>query len=191
MPDAVLVLDLYAEEPVLGEHRLLREAAVSFGRPMVYPADHSELDPVLARRPDLHSRQFWVLHFPFDLEPPKPNRRYEAATITITFDDDGVVALDIMPMQPDEEADIRGIGRNVIAWDLHPADAEAGLRPRSRVMQVILDAPAEATDFHGALGATLTVARIRGTWAKKLAASQAPRRFLLTIDGNFTAEPSR
>jgi hypothetical protein len=192
---AVLVLDLYTEEPVLGEHRYVRQASVSFGRPMIYPVQPVELDPLLGRRPDLGGRQFLLLHLPFDLEPPKPNRRYESATVEIAFDDNGVVALDVMPTAPvDDEAvhlDIRGIGRRVVAWDLRPADAQAGLRPRSRVMQVILETPVQSTEFHGALSATLTIARMKGAWPRRVAACQQPRRFMLSTDGAFSLEPGR
>ena len=194
MPDAVVVLDLYAEEPVLGERRYVRQASVSFGRPMIYPVDPAELDPLLGRRPDLASRQFLLLHFPFDLEPPGRNRRYDSATVEIAFDDENVTALDVMPtaIDPEEslDLDIRGIGRRVVAWDLHPGDRETGLRPRSRVMQVVLDTPARSTELHGALSATLTIARIKGTWPTRTAASQQPRRFALSTDGTFTVLPS-
>lgn len=193
--DPVLVLDLYSEEPVLGPRRFVRQASVRFGRPMIYPVSSAELDPLLERRPDLANRQFLLLRLPFDLEPPRPNRRYEAATVEITFDDDAVVALDVMPTAPNDDEslhlDIRGIGRPTIAWDLRPGAPQAGLRPRSRVMQVVLDAPAESTEFRGALSATVTVARIKGAWPKSTAASQQPRRFVLGTDGTFTVEPDR
>jgi hypothetical protein len=158
---------------------------------MIYPADPAELDPLLDRRPDLHSRRFWVLHFPFDLERPRPNRRYEAATVSIAFDDERVTALDLMLTDQAEQADIRGIGRNVAAWDLRPVEPEAGLRPRSRVMQLVLDAPAGSTDFPGALSASVTVARVRGSLGLRKAVSQNPLRFTLSTDGAFTATAGR
>ncbi|MEV7624094.1 hypothetical protein [Actinoplanes sp. NPDC089786] len=162
MTDAVLVLDLFTTEAILGgDERLVKGGRVSFGRPMIYPVHPDELDPLLARRPDHGQRKYVLLHFPFDLEPPRAGRRYESATIGISFEDD-VAALDITPIAPhgDEQVhlDIRGIGRTEVAWDLLAGEPAAGLRARSRVMQVVLDIPAGATGLRGALSAKLTIA---------------------------------
>ncbi|EIV91906.1 hypothetical protein FraQA3DRAFT_1391 [Frankia sp. QA3] len=200
--DTILRLDLYNREQVLAapEPRLVRQASVSFGRPTVHPVRADQFTGLHKLRPDLHRKQFLLVQWPFDLEKLPANRRYESMTVDIEFDNEAVVALDILPPAydapgpSDDETvriDVRGVGRPRLAWDLCPVDPACGLRPRSRVMLVILDLPADVVRLTGTLGAKAVVARRRlGRFDTTTAESQTPAPFELGIDGTFAILPS-
>lgn len=161
MPEYPLHLDLYGQELILAapEPRRLREASVEFGRPTVRrmgPAEPTALSSD-------GSGRLLLVQFPFDLETPPANRWYEAATVTVEFADESVTAMDIRPSDVDRTVslDVRGLGRNRLAWDLSPAEGEDGLRPRSHVMQVVVEMPAVDVELSGVLAAEATIRRRR------------------------------
>lgn len=192
--DLPIRLDLYVEEQVLAtaEPRRVREAGIGFGRPTAHA-----LPPGWAAGPDLlpagAGRNRLLLRFPFQLGALSPNRRYESASVFVDFADDEVTAVDIRPVQaspPTDETpriDVRGIGRHRLEWDIRSADG-GGLRPRSHVMQVVLDAPAAVTELGGTLSATAVITRQRlGAFDRRVAAPLAPEPFTL---GPVTPAPA-
>ncbi|MBU2670246.1 hypothetical protein KOI35_42770 [Actinoplanes bogorensis] len=182
MADIAVVLDLYTEEPVLGDLRPLHETAIEFGRPVLVPAQLSELDPVHRRRTDLDRVRLYRLRFPFDLRPPRRNRRFDAVTIEFAFADQRVIALGTELSTPagGETSNLRGIGRSTVELDLEPAVADTGLRPRHRALDILVEAPAEVAKIHIGLRAELTVARILGAFSVRRAASRHPQQLVLS-----------
>ncbi|MEU7932462.1 hypothetical protein [Micromonospora echinofusca] len=198
----VLSVDLYAEERVLAAPgaRLVRQAAVRFGRPMIYPVRADELTGLNERRTDLHERQFLLVQFPYELEALPINRRYESLTVQIDFGDDAVLALDVMPPTYDGpdypdldrvDLDVRGIGRNRVSWDLRCPDPDAGLRPRSRIMQVILDAPMGVQAVSAIITAeAVVVRRVLGLETRSTATTPNGSRITLSLDGRVVVGPA-
>jgi hypothetical protein len=196
--DDAAVLDLYAEEPVLGQDsRFLREASVSFGQPRVAPVPDDELpSPGEQRRLDLHQMQVFELVLPFDLEEPPDGCRYTETTVKMSFDGPGVVAMELSRPPTGDGADdsvldTRGVGRQQLTWKLSARDEQSGLRPSGRTVRAVMGAPIPAERLTGTLDARIRFTRRESGVARRSTAEpQHPLRFVLDVtDGTFETFP--
>jgi hypothetical protein len=184
----VAVLDLYAEEPVLGpdDTRFVREARVFFGRPTMAHAADDDLPEPLRCRLDFDRLKYTVLWLSFDLQDLPRRRRYTQATVRMTFDDPTVrsVRLDSEP-DPHVELVTWGEGREELTWQLTARDD--GMRPGGRKVSTILESPLIAQQLTGVLDARVEFARqVLGKAKITVARSMQPLRFTLDIDrGDF------
>ena len=200
--DPVAVLDLYVEEPVLGQDtRFLRETGIAFGRPWVAPVPDDELDETTQRRPDLSRLRLTAVVLPFDLEEPPAGGRYLETTVRITFDSPEVRALRMPKLvasdgpEPggDRVLDTRGVGRSRLTWKLTARSEQAGLRPSGREVLAIVESPLSLERLTGTLDAQVQVAqRVRGRDRKTTAQPRYPLRFVLNVtDGTFLSAEDR
>jgi hypothetical protein len=190
------VLDLYVAEPVLGnDRRFVREAKISFGRPIIGQVGDNELAEPDQRRLDLTRWRFTRLELPFDLEDLANGRRYTEVTVRLTFDDPGVGSRGLSRPEagaqgtaPDSELDTWGVGRNELTWKLSARDDRVGLRPRGRSVFAIIESPIDARRLAGSLDADVNfIHSIIGVDTKKKANPKNPLRFELDLaDGEFT-----
>jgi hypothetical protein len=192
------VLDLYVTEPVLGnDSRLVREAGISFGRPIVGPLGDNELPEYDQRRPDLTNWRFTRLELPFDLEDLAGGRRYVAAKVGLIFDNDKVSsrglsrpALLADGEAEDSELDTWGIGRHELSWKLTARDVRAGIRPKGRALLAILESPVGTGRLTGTLDAEVSfIHSMLGVARRKTANPEVPLRFALNVDdGDFALD---
>jgi hypothetical protein len=196
--DDAAVLDLYVEEPILGQDsRFLRETGVSFGQPRVAPVPDDEL-PSLGqqRRLDLPRMRVIEVVLPFDLEEPPDGCRYTEATVRMTFDSPDVRALSLS--RPSTEGtgrdrgddsllDTRGVGRQQLAWKLSARDEQLGLRPNGREVQAVVGTPIASKRLTGTLDVSIRFTRqVFGVVRRSTAEPRHPLRFALDVtDGTF------
>jgi hypothetical protein len=196
--DDAAVLELYVEEPVLGQDsRFLRETSVSFGRPRVAPVPDDELpsDRWLAL---LRMRVSEVV-LPFDLEEPPDGCRYTEITVRMTFDSPDVEALSLSRPSAetggddadDSVLDTRGVGRQRLAWKLSARDEQSGLRPNGREVLAVVGSPIAAERLTGALDVSIRFTRrAMGVVKRSTAEPRGPLRFALDVtDGAFETLP--
>lgn len=196
-PDTTAVLDLYVEEPVLGQDtRFLRETRVSFGRPRVAPVPDDELPvPGYGRRPDLDRIRVTEVVLSFDLEEPPDGCRYLETTVKMAFDSPDVIAMELSrpPAKADADRvddsvlDTRGVGRRQLAWKLSARDGQSGLRPSGREVQAVLGSPLACQRLTGTLDASIRFTRrVPGMTKRATAEPRHPLRFALdVVDGTF------
>jgi hypothetical protein len=189
-------LDLYVEEPVLGQDsRFLRETSVSFGRPRVVEVPDDELKREDGRRPDLQGKRVVEILLPFDLEEPPDGCRYTETTVRMTFDTPEVLALKLSrpPAETggdradDSMLDTRGQGRRQLTWKLSALDEQSGLRPSGREVLAVVTAPIAAQRLTGALDVSIRFTRrVFGVVQRSTAEPRHPLRFMLdVVDGTF------
>jgi hypothetical protein len=190
----VAVLDLYAEEAVLGPNdtRFVREARVFFGRPTMAHAADGDLPEPLRSRLDFDRLKYTMLWLSFDLQDLPRSRRYTQATVRMTFDDPAVrsVRLDSEP-DPRVEIVTWGEGREELTWQLTARDD--GLRAGGRRISTILESPLVARQLTGVLDARVEFARqVLGKAKITFARATQPLRFTLDIDkGDFQFVPAQ
>ena len=193
--DDAAVIDLYAEEPVLGQDsRFLREASVSFGQPRVAPVPDDELPS--PGQVGLPRMRVFELILPFDLEEPPDGCRYTETTVKMSFDGPGVVAMELSRPPTGDGADdsvldTRGVGRPQLTWKLSARDEQSGLRPSGRTVRAVMGAPIAAERLNGTLDARIRFTRRESGVMKRAAAEpRHPLRFTLDVtDGTFETFP--
>jgi hypothetical protein len=189
---SIAVLDLYAEEPVLGDDtRFVREARVFFGRPTMTQAADDELPEHLRCRLDFDRLQYTDLRLSFDLQDLPSHRRYTQATVRITFDDPKVRSVQLTS-EPDPSVELVtwGEGREELTWQLTARD---GMRPGGRNVGTILESPLIAEQLTGVLDARVEVThQLLGKVKTTVARSMQPLRFILDIvGGDFEFVPAQ
>jgi len=200
--DDATVLDLYVEEPVLGQDsRFLRETSVSFGQPRVAPVPDDELPSQGdQRRLDLPRMRVIEVVLPFDLEEPPDGCRYTETTVRMTFDSLDVRALEISrpsaegiggDRADDSVLDTRGVGRHQLTWKLSARDEQSGLRPNGREVQAVVGSPIAAERLTGTLDVSIRFTRrVFGVVKRSTAEPRNPLRFALDVtDGTFETLP--
>lgn len=198
-PDPAAVLDLYVEEPVLGQDsRFLRETRLSFGRPWVAPVPDDELPD--GRGLDLPRMRVTEVILPFDLEEPPDGCRYVETTVKMAFDSPDVVAMELTRPSAgagagrvdDSVLDTRGVGRQQLAWKLSARDEGSGLRPNGRQVRAVLKSPIAHERLTGTLDASIRFTRrVHGVTKRATAEPRHPVRFALDVtDGTFETEGS-
>lgn len=206
LPDAdaddAAVLDLYVEEPVLGQDsRFLRDTSVSFGQPRVAPVPDDGLpSPGDQWRLDLPRMRVTEVVLPFDLEEPPDGCRYTETTVLMTFDSPDVRALKLSRPSAEETGgdraddsllDTRGVGRRQLAWKLSARDERSGLRPNGRQVQAVLGSPIDSGRLTGTLNVSVRFTRrVSGGMKRSTAQPRHPVRFALDVtDGTFETLP--
>jgi len=143
-----------------------------------------------------------LIQFPFQLEALPHNRSYESLALLVEFTDARVTALDAGASGPsghrameDIRLDIRGIGCDRIAWDLHPTQSTRALRPRSHIAHTVVDAPPDLTCLRGTLWARAMISyRIMGIIDRVYLVSSVSQFFAVDIQSPIglagTAKPT-
>lgn len=182
--DTVAVLDLFVEEPVLGnDSRFFREAGVAFGHPTVGPVGDDELPEPVKRRPDLLKRRFTAFRLPFDLEDLKSGQRYVKAMVRMTFECD-VRAVTVSCTTSDDAIDVRtfGVGRNELSCVLSPRQDGSGFAPSAQLAAAVLETPLHPTLVTGTIDASVAFThRQFGVSTRKEAEPERPLRFCLDL----------
>ncbi len=190
-PDPVTVLDLFVEEPVLGnDSRFFREAGVAFGRATVGPIGDEELSEPTRRRLDLPRLRFATLQLPFDLQQVKHGRQYVEATIRMAFDPDvRIVRLECVTTGGDVEVRTFGVGRDELSCVLSPRPDLPGFAPSAQVATAVLEAPLGQKRMTGTLDASVVFTHAQfGRSVRKIAEPKHPLRFVLDlVDGAYDA----
>jgi hypothetical protein len=190
----IAVLDLYAEEPVLGadDTRFVREARVFFGRPTMAHAADDDLPEPLRCRLDFDHLKYTVLWLSFDLQDLPRHRRYTKVTVRMTFDDPEVRSVRLAS-EPDPRVELVtwGEGREELTWQLTARDDS--MRPGGRKISTILESPLIAEQLTGVLDAKVEFARqVLGKVKITDARSMQPLRFTLDIvKGGFEFVPAQ
>jgi hypothetical protein len=192
------LLDLYVEEEVLGNTRLIREAGVCFGHLTVGPMADHDLPLTVQRRADRGKRRFDLLNLPFQLEHLEGRKHYVDAQVRITFDEPGVRSVQLIaPEQPPVETHVvlttSASGLNALEWRLTSRDEKLGIRPGGREVQAIVESPLTYGPITGSLDASARYVTPTTRWVtSKDANPKQPLRFSLDLaDGAFGYLPAQ
>ncbi|MEV7218415.1 hypothetical protein ACFCX6_01725 [Streptomyces sp. NPDC056353] len=188
------VLDLFVEEPVLGDDsRFFREAGVAFGHPTVTLVGDDELPEPVRRRPDLRRRHFFAVHMPFDLEELKARQRYVSALVRMVFDGD-VRGVSVSCTSSDAAVEVRthGVGRNELTYVLTPRQDDVGFAPSAQLTSAVLETSVPAARVTGTIDATVAFThRQFGLSTRKRAEARRPLRFSLDlVSGSYAVDGS-
>ncbi|AWK12260.1 hypothetical protein DDQ41_28845 [Streptomyces spongiicola] len=186
------VLDLFVEEPVLGnDSRFLREARVAFGHPTVASVGDDELPESARRRPDLRNRHFFALHLPFELEELRSGQRYVGALVRMAFDGD-VRGVTVSCTTSEKAVEVRtfGVGRSELRFVLSPRQDGSGFAPSAQLTTAVLETSLDPAPLTGTVDAEVAFThRQFGITTRREAAAERPLRFSLDlVNGSYAID---
>ena len=96
--DVLANADLVSPDEMWGKAprgRLIRDAGVTIGRPMLYPIDEGELPGRIRKRSRAGEHRYVGMLIAFDLEPLPADHAYADVRFTVRLAGDGVIAVDL------------------------------------------------------------------------------------------------